>query len=112
MKRFNLVLLVLSVIVLVSCGAKKLMMTDQEINEKGYSVDGWNVMKKGEIVGVLSSTEWEIYRNYLVREISVSTSFTNDEEMKEIAMYLHTIFPEAKIEVNDDQGNSFPTPSK
>ena len=42
------------------------------------------------------------------REISVKTSYTNDEDMKEIARFLHTKFPDAKIEVNDDQGNSFP----
>jgi hypothetical protein len=112
MKRLNFAILVMTLVVLASCGAKKLIMSDQEIAEKGYSLDGWNVMKNGEKVGVLSSTEWEIYRNYLVREISVATSFTNDQEMKEIAMYLHTIFPDAKIEVNDDKGNTFPVPEK
>lgn len=94
--------------VMTSCVGRKLIMSEKEIAEKGYSVDGWNVKKNDVIVGVLTSTEWEIYRNRLVREISVETSFTKDEEMKEIAMYLHTIFPEAKIEVNDDKGNSFP----
>ena len=110
MKRFNLVLLLMSVLIMVSCGARKLIMSDEEIAAKGYSVDGWNIKRNGEVVGVLSSTEWELYRGYLVREISVSTSYTNDEDMKEIARFLHTKFPEAKIEVNDDKGNSFPEP--
>lgn len=107
MKKFNLIVLFLSLL-FSSCISKKLIMSDEEILSKGYSVDGWNVLKNKKIVGVLSSTEWELYRNRLVREISVKTSYTNDEDMKEIARFLHTKFPDAKIEVNDDQGNSFP----
>lgn len=108
MKRINVIIVMMSILVFASCGAGKLMMSDETIAELGYSVDGWNVVKNGEVVGVLSSTEWELYGNNLVREISVATSFTNDEDMKEIAMFLHTKFPDAKIEVNDDKGNSFP----
>ena len=58
---------------------------------------------------MLTSTEWEIYKNNIVQEISVKTSFTSDKDMQEIARFVHAKFPEHKIEVNDDGGNSFPT---
>ncbi|MCO4813340.1 MAG: hypothetical protein KC454_01425 [Flavobacteriales bacterium] len=107
MKKINQILILSLSLFVVSCGASKYTMSDTEIAEKGYSIDGWNVMKNGTKVGTLSSTEWELYKNSFVREISVATSFTKDEDMLEIARFLHSKFPDAKIEVNEDSGNSF-----
>ena len=93
---------------LVSCGAEKLIMSTEEISEKGYVMENWNILKNGEVVGVLSNTEWELYNGQLIKEISIKTSFTSDEDMKEIARFVYAKFPDCKIEVNDDGGNSFP----
>ncbi len=91
---------------LTSCISSKYYIGDDEIAEKKYSINGWNILKDGAIVGVLTPTEWEIYKNNIVQEISVKTSFTSDKYMQEIARFVHA---EYKIEVNDDGGNSFPT---
>jgi hypothetical protein len=68
----------------------------------------WDILKNGVVVARLSSTEWELYRNHLTREISVVTSFSSDEDMKEVLRFVHTKFPNDKIEINEDDGNSFP----
>ena len=107
MKKINTILILSLAIFTVSCGASKYMMKDIEIAEKKYTIDGWSVLKDGKKVGTLTSTEWELYKNKFVREISVATSFTKDEDMFEIARFLHSKFPDAKIEVNEDSGNSF-----
>lgn len=95
-------------LVLTSCMSPKHYMKDDEIAEKKYSIDGWNILKNGVVVGTLTSTEWELYKNNFVKEISIRTSFTSDEEMQEIGRFVHSKFPKSKIEVNDDGGNSFP----
>ncbi len=83
-------------------------MKADEIAQKKYSIDGWKILKDGAVVGTLTSTEWEVYKNRFVKEISIKTSFTSDEQMQEIARFIHTKFPKSKIEINDDGGNSFP----
>ncbi len=93
---------------LTSCASSAYFMDEEEITSKGYSIDGWNILKKGEVVGTLSTMEWELYKNKFYREISIKTSFSTDAEMKEIARFVHTKFPDSKIEVNEDGGNSFP----
>lgn len=95
-------------LLLASCGAGNLMMSSEEISEKGYTLENWNILKNGEVVGVLSNTEWELYHGELIKEISIRTSYTLDEDMKEIARFVYAKFPDCKIEVNDDGGNSFP----
>lgn len=108
-KILNITLLSLvCALALSSCMSSKAYMGDDEITEKKYSIDGWNIMKNGAVVGTLTSTEWELYKNNFVKEISIKTSFTSDKEMKEIARFVHTKFPDSKIEINDDGGNSFP----
>ena len=86
-------------------------MPDDEITEKKYTIEGWDILKNGVVVGTLTSTEWELYKNNFVNEISIQTSFTSDAEMQEIARFVHTKFPDSKIEINDDGGNSFPKQS-
>jgi hypothetical protein len=105
----TLFLALLGAAFLTSCMSSKYYMGDDEIAEKKYSINGWTILKDGVVVGTLTSTEWEIYKNNIVQEISVKTSFTSDKEMQEIARFVHAKFPKHKIEVNDDGGNSFPT---
>lgn len=93
---------------LTSCMSTKYYMKDAEIADKKYTLDGWDVKKDGMVVGTLTSTEWEIYKNRMSKEISITTSFTNGKEMIEIARFVHAVFPECKIEVNSDSGNTFP----
>lgn len=108
MKRVGSILVVALALIVTSCGAGKYMMRDAEIAEKGYSIDGWNIMKNGEVVGVLTTMEWELYKNKFYREISIKTSFSTESDMKDIARFVQSKFPESKIEVNEDGGNSFP----
>lgn len=112
MKKRNATLLCALGLVITSCGTGNYYMKAEEITSKEYTLDGWSILKSGKVVGTLTSTEWEFYKNKLVREISIVTSFSSDEEMKEIGRFVHTKFPDCKIEVNEDGGNSFPTPSK
>jgi len=91
-----------------SCASKKYLMSEMEIANKGYSIKNWEIIRNDTVVGRLTSTEWELYRNHLTREISIATSFSSDEEMKEILRFVHTKFPNDKIEINEDGGNSFP----
>lgn len=100
--------LVVSVLYLQSCASKKYIMSDEEIATKGYSIRNWDVVRNDTVVGHLTSTEWELYRNHLTREISISTGFSSDSEMQEILRFVHTKFPNDKIEINEDDGNSFP----
>jgi hypothetical protein len=95
-------------IVLFSCASKKYIMSDEEISSKGYTIQNWDILKNGTVVARLSSTEWELYRNHLSREISVVTSYSSDDEMQEILRFVHTKFPNDKIEINEDGGNTFP----
>ena len=93
---------------LFSCAANKYLMSAEEMSSKGYTMENWEILKNGTVVARLSSTEWELYRNHLSREISVVTSYSSDEEMKEVLRFVHTKFPNDKIEINEDDGNSFP----
>lgn len=95
-------------LIATSCASKKYLMSDEEIAAKGYSIRNWDVVRNDTVVGHLTSTEWELYRNHLTREISISTGFSSDSEMQEILRFVHTKFPNDKIEINEDDGNSFP----
>lgn len=95
-------------LIVVSCASNKYIMSDEEIAAKGYSIRNWDVVRNDTVVGHLTSTEWELYRNHLTREISISTGFSSDSEMQEILRFVHTKFPNDKIEINEDDGNSFP----
>lgn len=108
MKKLNIIILLVVALGFVSCSTTKYMMSEEEIAEKKYTIDGWNVLKNGTVVGRMSAMEWEIYNGKMSREISISTSFSTDAEMQEIARFVHTKFPNDKIEVNEDDGNSFP----
>jgi hypothetical protein len=109
MKNLQSILIALSAaLLLFSCASNQFIMTDEEISTKGYTIQNWDILKNGVVVARLSSTEWELYRNHLTREISVVTSFSSDEDMKEVLRFVHTKFPNDKIEINEDDGNSFP----
>jgi len=109
MKNIQSILIALSAaLLLFSCASKKFLMSEEEISSKGYTLQNWEILKNGAVVARLSSTEWELYRNHLTREISVVTSYSSDDEMKEVLRFVHTKFPNDKIEINEDGGNSFP----
>lgn len=103
-----ILLLVVAAFYLQSCASKKYIMSDEEIASKGYSIKEWTIMRNDTVVGHLTSTEWELYRNHLTREISIATSYSSDSEMQEILRFVHTKFPNDKIEINEDGGNTFP----
>lgn len=108
MKKLSILFLMTVLIGVSSCGSGKYIMSDEEIATLGYTIDGWNVLKNGKVVGTLTTMEWEVYKNNMVREISIMTSFSTDAEMQEIARFVHSRFPNDKIEVNEDSGNTFP----
>ena len=100
MKNLQSILIALSAaLLLFSCASNQFIMTDEEISTKGYTIQNWDILKNGVVVARLSSTEWELYRNHLTREISVVTSFSSDEDMKEVLRFVHTKFPNDKIEI-------------
>ena len=51
--------ILLLIIILSSCTCYKL--TGKQIVEKGYEVDGWDVLKKGECIANIREMEWELY---------------------------------------------------
>lgn len=108
MKKMKIFSVAIATMALTACGSGKYIMGDEEIAAKKYTIEGWNVLKDGVKVGTLTTMEWEVYKNNMVREISIKTSFTTDAEMQEIARFVHAKFPNDKIEVNQDNGNTFP----
>lgn len=102
MKRIIPILL-LAGLMLTGCASKKFLMSDEEIAEKGYAFDGWNITLNNKVIGTFNNTEWELYKNDLRREVSVTSKIKlTDQDVKNLIRFMHTKFPEYKIEVNFD----------
>ena len=94
--------ILLLIIILSSCTCYKL--TGKQIVEKGYEVVGLDVLKKGECIANIREMEWELYEGKLVREITLTICDpqTRDKDVIEIIKFMHTKYPNYKIEVNRD----------
>ena len=94
--------ILLLVILLTSCTSYKL--TKKQINQKGYEVAGWDVLQKGHCVANIREMEWDLYEGKLVREITMTICDpkARDNDVIDIIKFMHTKYPDYKIEVNRD----------
>lgn len=94
--------LLLACLLLTSC-ASKFTMSEAEITEKGYAFDGWNITLNNKVIGTFNNTEWELYKNHLTREVSVTARIKlTDADVKNLIRFMRSKFPDYKIEVNFD----------
>jgi hypothetical protein len=93
-------LLVISIFCLFSCSTYK--MNNREIKNLKYEVDGWDILKDSHCVANIREMEWELYEGKLTREITMTICDpkTRDKDLIEIIKFVHTKYPEYKIEVN------------
>ena len=73
-----------------------------EIHKYQKKVDGWDIIKNGQCVANIREMEWELYQGKLTREITMTICDpkTRDKDLIEIIKFVHTRYPEYKIEVN------------
>jgi hypothetical protein len=45
-------------------------MSQEEIEKNGYTLEGWSIMRGGEIIGNVTSVEWELYDGVRLRTLS------------------------------------------
>lgn len=94
----------LALLAFTSCTTNKYLMTDEEIKYSGLHIKYTDIFKGDTKIAELGSYEYEIYKGKFVKELSVSVvSWQYVEEMEDLIKFLHTRFPEDKIEVNIDQ---------
>ena len=93
-------LLLISILCLCSCSTYK--MSNKEIKNLKYEVDGWDIIKDDHCVANIREMEWELYEGKLVKEITMTICDpkTRDKDLIEIIKFVHTRYPEYKIEVN------------
>ena len=94
-------LMVLITTLFVSC-TSSYKLSDTEFKNSEYSTNGRAILKNGTEVGQVTGLEYELYRGKMVKEISVTLKGLNTEDIVAIIKYLHTKYPNDKIEVNTD----------
>jgi hypothetical protein len=78
-------------------------MSQEEIKKNGYTLEGWSIMRGGEIIGNVTSVEWELYDGKMVKEISLTLKdYSKAGEVEDVIKYVYTQFPKSKIEMNMD----------
>jgi hypothetical protein len=78
-------------------------MSETEITEKGYSIDKWSIKKDGTTIAKVTSHEFELQNNKLVKELSITVmSIAQTSDIEDIIKFIHTKYPKLKIEVNYD----------
>lgn len=94
-------LLIILTVVLFACNPYKL--TTKQYENSIYSTAGWCIYKNDTtLVGEVVSMEYELYNGKLVKELSVTLS-SLDNDITDIIKYLHTRYPNDKIEINTDK---------
>jgi hypothetical protein len=108
-KTMKKLLLFMSVLLLTSCATDKYLLSTEEMEKSPYRTEGNKVMKGDEVIGKVSSTEIEIdKKGNRTQEISITlTGFDQVGEADEVIKFLHTKYPNKKIEVNLDGVQSF-----
>ena len=94
--------ILLLIILLTSCTSYKL--SRKQIIKVGYEVDGWDILKKEQCVANIREMEWELYEGKLIREITMTICdpHTRDKDVINLIKFVHTKYPNYKIEVNRD----------
>ena len=81
--------------------------------KNGYSLNKFNtnlfdVTLNDVVIAHVTSIEWEYFKGSLVREVSVTTkSHMKDSDIIDMIKFLHSKYPDFKIEVNNDGTDKF-----
>lgn len=98
-------------IVCYSCSVSKDL--EDGIFKNGYSLNKFNtnlfdVTLNDVVIAHVTSIEWEYFKGKLVREVSVTTkSHMKDKDIIDMIKFLHSKYPDFKIEVNNDNTDKF-----
>ena len=101
-----IVIIPLSIIGIIGCSVQKdtFKMTEMEIKKSQLKSDGWNILKGDDCIARVESIEWEYYKGDFTREVSITLlDLKTFKEIEEIVKFMHTKFPDSKIEVNRDK---------
>lgn len=94
-----------------SCSVSKDL--ENGIFKNGYSLNKFNtnlfdVTLNDIVIAHVTSIEWEYFKGKLVREVSVTTkSHMKDKDIIDMIKFLHSKYPDFKIEVNNDNTDKF-----
>lgn len=99
----NLIVIALAVL-LTSCATDKYLLSSEEMNKSPFSIEGHTVKKGNEVIGRITSTEIEIdAKGNMVKEFSFTLeNMGKSAETEALLKFLHTKFPNKKIEINLD----------
>ena len=81
--------------------------------KNGYSLNkfstvNYDVVLSDVVIAHVTSIEWEYFKGELVREISVTTkNHMSDNDVIDMIKFLHSKYPDFKIEVNNDNTDKF-----
>ena len=98
-----------SIILLTSCATDKYLLSPSEMAASEYKTEGYKIFKGDQLVGKVTSTEIEIdTKGNVVKEVSITLEgFSNSNDAESIMKFLHTKYPNKKIEINLDGVESF-----
>ena len=94
-----------------SCSTSKDL--ENGIFKNGYSLNKFNtnlfdVTLNNVVIAHVTSIEWEYFKGELVREVSVTTkNHMKDNDIIDMIKFLHSKYPDFKIEVNNDGTDKF-----
>lgn len=96
-------------ILLSSCATDKYLLSAEEMNNSEFSTEAHTIKKGNEIIGRITSTEIEIdAKGNMVKELSITLEDVSKAlDMEALLKYLHTKFPNKKIEINLDDVINF-----
>ena len=98
-------------ILMYGCSASKDL--ENGTFKNGYSLNkfstvNYDVVLNDVVIAHVTSIEWEFFKGELVREISVTTkNHMSDNDVIDMIKFLHSKYPDFKIEVNNDNTDKF-----
>ena len=98
-------------ILMCSCSTSKDL--ENGTFKNGYSLNkfstvNYDVVLNDVVIAHVTSIEWEYFNDKLVREISVTTkNHMSDNDVIDMIKFLHSKYPDFKIEVNNDNTDKF-----
>ena len=105
----NSILIALVTFLLASCASDQYLLSTTEMESSPYRTEGYNILKGDKLIGKVTSTEIEIdTKGNMVKEVSVTLEgFSNANDAEDVMKFLHTKYPNKKIEINLDGVESF-----
>lgn len=103
-------LLIIAIAVLFSsCATDKYLLSSEEMSKSEFSTEGYTIKKGSEVIGKITSTEIEIdAKGNMVKELSITLEdISKSINITELLKYLHTKYPNKKIEINLDGITTF-----